>query len=78
MRYKFDGQIKEVLRIACQNLFEFIPDDLTFEYKPLRTLTAEQEQNVKNSHYDRLQRAYDTGLIDDVEFKNKIQEYDLL
>lgn len=72
-----EGQVRDkskydVLRmceIKCQKLFGFIPDDLSVEFKPLRILSAEQEENVKTQKFNRLQAAADAGRITDYEYR---------
>lgn len=68
VRSKVKYHVVEVLKICCQKLFEFIPEDLTIEFKPLRYLSAEQEENAKNSAFNRLIQAYANGLLSPDKF----------
>jgi phage-related protein (TIGR01555 family) len=61
--------ILRMLEIKCQQMFGMVPDDLEVSFKPLRILSAEQEENVKNSKFNRLIQAKQAGLINDLEFK---------
>lgn len=70
VRNKIKYDILRLLEIKCQKLFGYIPDDLEIEFQPLRVLTAEQEENVKNAKYARLLQAKTSGLISDVEFRD--------
>lgn len=65
---KFD--LLKIVQIRCQKEFGFIPDDLTIEYKPLRILSAEQEETVKDKKFNRLLAAKTAGEISTLEFRN--------
>lgn len=52
----------EVLELVCANLFGFVPENLNIEFKPLRSLSAEQEENKKNSEFNRLIQTFSNGL----------------
>src|SRR5208283_5766536 len=49
---KFD--IIKMIKLRCQKMYGFVPDDITIEFKPLRVLSSEQEENVKNAKHARL------------------------
>lgn len=68
IRSKAKYPVIEVLKICCQKLFGFIPEDLTIEFKSLRYLSAEQEENAKNSQFNRLIQAYANSLISPEQF----------
>ena len=53
----------KVLKIVCKILFGFIPEDLDFEYKPLRILSGEQEEKVKSRKLERILNSLQLGLI---------------
>lgn len=52
----------------CMKTWGFVPSDLSYEYKPLRVLTAEQQENVLNSRHQRNQDLYNAGIMDAQEF----------
>lgn len=54
----------KVLKIVCKILFGFIPEDLDFEYKPLRILSGEQEEKVKSRKLERILNSLKLGIID--------------
>ena len=54
----------KVLKIVCRILFGFIPEDLDFEYKPLRILSGEQEEKVKSRKLERILNSLQLGIID--------------
>ena len=53
----------KVLKIVCKILFGFIPEDLDFEYKPLRILSGEQEEKVKSRKLERILNSLKLGII---------------
>ena len=53
----------KVLKIVCKILFGFIPEDLDFEYKPLRILSGEQEEKVKSRKLERILNSLQLGII---------------
>lgn len=69
VRNKIKYHILRMIEIKCQKLFGFVPDDLSIEFKPLRVLGGEQEQNVKNSKFTRLLQAFQSALITAIEFR---------
>ena len=68
IRSKVKYIVVEVLEICCQKLFGFIPDDLGIAFKSLRILSAEQEENMKNSQFNRLIQTFANGLISAGDF----------
>lgn len=68
IRSKVKYIVVSVLELCCQKLFGFIPDDLTISFKSLRILSAEQEENMKNSQYNRLIQTYANGLLSAGDF----------
>jgi uncharacterized protein len=73
---KFD--LMKLVQIRCYMKFGFIPDDLKLEFKPLRVLSAEQEETVKTHQMNRLSIAMDKGTIDLKEFREAINQSNLL
>lgn len=71
-------QIVELLQIACQIKFGFIPDDLKVIWKPLRILSAEEEEKVKNHKFNRVMSAFQSGLIGPLEAKESLNKDALL
>jgi len=68
IRSKVKYIVVSVLELCCQKLFGFIPDDLSISFKSLRILSAEQEENMKNSQYNRLIQTYANGLLSAGDF----------
>lgn len=78
VRAKSAHCLYDLYRIACMLLFGFIPSDLNFELPPLRTLTAEQVENVKNSKFNRLIQSFQVGAITPEQFLRACDKGDLL
>lgn len=78
VRNKIKYDILRVCEIKCQKLFGFIPDDLEISFKPLRVLTAEQEENVKTQKFARLMQAKTAGEITTYEFREACNKASLL
>lgn len=70
--------VMNVVALYCQKLFGFIPKDLDIEYRPLRMLSSEQEENVKTSKLNRIVLALEKGLCSTREAKESINQSNLL
>lgn len=69
VRGKIKYDILRLIEIRCQQLFGVVPDDLTITFKPLRELSAEQQENVKTQKFNRLAQAKERGDISTIEFR---------
>ncbi len=78
VRNKLKYDLLRICEIKCQKLFGFIPDDLQLAFKPLRVMSAEQEENVKNAKFARLLQALQAGLMDQAAFKDAVNKENLL
>lgn len=78
IRQKCKFYILSIIEMRCQKMFGFRPDDLTIAFKPLRMLTAEQEENVKTSKFNRLTIALEKGVIDAQTFREACNKDNLL
>lgn len=80
VRNKLKYDILRMIEIKCQKLFGMIPDDLSIEFKPLRVMSSEQEENVKTQKFARLIQAKQAGEISSKEFRegcNKSELFDI-
>ena len=68
VRSKAKPVVLSVLEVICQKLFGFVPDDMNIEFKSLRILSAEQEENMKDSRFNRLISAVANGLATPEQF----------
>jgi hypothetical protein len=78
VRAKCKYEILTILELKCQHLFGFIPSDLKIEFKPLRILSSEQEENVKNAKFARVLQARQAGEISSLDFKQACNKDNLL
>ncbi len=78
IRAKSKYIVLQVLEICCQKLFGEAPEDLMINFNPLRILSAEQEENVKDKQFRRTMEAYEKGLIPAGEAKQAINKASLL
>lgn len=78
IRVKSRDEYLKVLEVVCQAIFGFVPDDLDVDFQPLKVLSAEQVENIKDRKFARLMSAFEKGLINDEECKKAINADDLL
>lgn len=78
VRAKAKFGIINMLKLRCQQTFGYYPDDLTIEFKPLRILGAEQEENVKTQKHARLMTTWQAGGMSTKEFKDACNRDNLL
>ena len=60
--------LREVLPLRCKQIFGFIPESLEFDFKPLRTLSPVDEENVKTSKFNRADALRASGTFTPQEF----------
>lgn len=63
VRAKLREPIHTVIKLRCKQLFGFVPEIIKIKFKPLRTLSAEQEENVKDKKYNRTMGQFAAGLL---------------
>lgn len=68
IRIKSRQNLIMLIKIACQVTLGFIPEDIDLVYPPLRILSAEQEEAVKEKQFNRLLGAYSAGLLSEEQF----------
>lgn len=78
VRFPMKPLIINVLKLYCQKLFGFMPDDLDIEYSALRMLSSEQEETVKTAKFNRVIQALEKGLCSTLEAKEAINQGNLL
>ena len=72
------GEYHRILDVLSQSVFGFTPDDLEQSYEPLRIMSAEQVEDIKDKKMARLMSAYSQGLISAEDCKKAINMDDLL
>lgn len=75
-KVKFD--VLRLVELCSQIKFGTIPDDFEIEFKPLRILSAEQEEQVKNNKLQRITSCLASGLMSAKEAKQAINKENLL
>src|SRR5262249_40867244 len=70
--------ILRIIEIRAMQMFGVIPSDLSVEFKPLRVLSAEQEENCKTQKFNRLIQARQAGEIDSITFREACNKQNLL
>ena len=78
VREKAREVLTKVLPLCCQQLFGYEPEGLQFEFKPLRVLSAEQEENVKNVKFNRLSALYSQGILTAKEYDEELRQANLI
>ena len=78
IRSKNKFRLLQLIKIYCRHKYGFAPDDLRLSYKPLRVLSAEQEENVKEKKFNRIVGMYDRGLMEVREVKQAVNKDALL
>lgn len=78
IRGKLKHIILKLIGIKCQKLFGMVPEDLSLEFKPLRMLSAEQQENVKTQQHTRLLSTVQAGMMTVKEFKEACNKNNLL
>lgn len=78
IRVKSRQNLIMLVKIACQIKLGFIPEDIDLVYPPLRILSAEQEETVKTSQFNRLIGAYGQGLLSEEQFIDACNKANLL
>ncbi len=78
VRQKCKFDILRIVKIRCQQMFGLVPEDLTIEFKPLRVLSSEQEENVKTQKFSRIFQTAQAGLMTVKEFKDACNKENLL
>ena len=69
--------IISVVTVICQVLFGHAPTDLDIEFEPLRVLSAEAEENVKNKKFDRYSAMWAQGMFTSREYAQQCKKDEL-
>ena len=68
----------KILPLCAKQLFGFIPEQLHFEFKPLRVLSGQQEEEIKVSKQNRIMQMYDKDILTGEEFAQFLKRENLL
>ena len=78
VRAKTKYIVADIVCMVCQKLFGIIPDDLQIKFKPLRILSALEEEQVKEKKFNRVMSSFQSGLASAQEAKESINADSLL
>lgn len=78
IRPKLKRIVIQMIKVRCQQLYGFVPDDLEIDFKPLRIMSSEQEENVKTQKFNRILAAKSQGEITPEEFRDACNKDNLL
>lgn len=78
IREKSKFIVLDMMEIVCRKLFGFSPDDLMIEFKPLRILSAKEEEEVKDMQFNRTLSTFQNGLATAQEAKEAINKDSLV
>lgn len=78
VRDKLKYDILRMCEIKCQKLFGMIPSDLQLEFKPLRELTAVDQETVKTQKMERLIKLASISQISALELKDAVNKGNLV
>jgi uncharacterized protein len=77
-RERAEDVLDVLIPIVCKKVWGFVPDDLKYEWRPLRVLSAEQTENVKSAKFERLSALYSQGILNPQEYCEALKNEDIL
>lgn len=78
IRSKSKKDLLKVVEICCAMWYGEVPDNIKLNFKPLRVLSAEQEETIKGSKLQRIVTAMQAGLMTAIEAKQAVNKEMLL
>ncbi len=78
IRSKSKKDLLKIIEICCAMWYGEVPDNIKINFKPLRVLSAEQEENIKGNKLQRIITAMQAGVMTAVEAKQAINKEMLL
>ena len=63
IRSKYQYVLHDIVKILFQIELGFIPEEIDIEFKPLRILSALQEEEIKDKKFTRLNALFDKGIL---------------
>jgi hypothetical protein len=78
VRAKAKEILQQIIPLRCQQVFGFVPDDLSITFKPLRILSAVDEENVKSAKFNRVSALYAQGMFDGQEYDQELRAHELI
>jgi phage-related protein (TIGR01555 family) len=78
VRSKVKYMVLRLVEIKSQKLFGMVPEDLSITFKPLRVLSAVDEESVKTQKFARLKEAAEAQLITPEQFADACNKGNLI
>lgn len=78
VRAKAREPLHMVIKLRCQQLFGFVPEHFDVKFKPLRVLSDEQVENVKNARLQRASTLYSQGILTGEEYCDQLKKDEVL
>ena len=76
-REKAEEVLEHIIPVVMMATWGYVPDDWSITWEPVRTLTAEQIENVKNAKFTRAMQMTQAGLLTPQEFMQYAQDEEL-
>lgn len=77
-RERAEEVLEMIVPAVMMKVWGFIPDDWSIEWQPLRVLSAEQQENVKNAKFARALQLAQGGYFSPQEFMEYLKEEDIV
>lgn len=78
VRAKLREPIHTIIKLRCKQLFGFIPEHFEVRFKPLRILSAEQEENIKDKKFNRASALFSQGMLTGKEYAEMLRKEDIV
>jgi hypothetical protein len=77
-RAAIDESLEMIMPIICMVKFGTVIDDLSWSFKPLRVMSAEQEENIKTQKQMRIDAQFNKGLYTGIEYAKALRQEGLI
>jgi len=68
VRARLREPLHTIIKLRCKQLFGFIPEHFEVDFKPLRILSAEAEENILDKKFNRASALYSQGMLTGKEY----------
>jgi hypothetical protein len=52
-----------MIKILCKKMFDYIPENINFDWKPLREQSSQEVSTIKTDNLNRVINAFMNGLV---------------
>lgn len=77
-RERAEEALEMTIPVVMMKLWGFVPDDWSIEWKPLRVLSAEQEENVLDAKFQRSSTLFSQGILNPQEYCEHLKQQGIL